>query len=664
MPTIDGISSGIDTTSIVEGLLSIQKQQVDRLNSRIAGITEKQTAFKSVEAGLLSLRGSLSRLSRVRDNVFDARTATSSDDSILSAAATSSAPSGIYSLKVNSLAQAHQITSQGYADSDSEITQGTLGIQIGSGAVVSITIDSTNNSLQGLADAINSTEAGVSAAIINDGTTGGTPYRLLLTSSESGTSGAITITNSLSGSSGGATQPSFANPDVQAATDASITIGSGPGAISVSSASNQIEDVIPGVTLDLLSADASKTITLTVAEDIESAREAVGDFVSSFNAVIDTIDDQVRFDAETGQAGVLLGNRSVISIQDEIRNSIIEPLNGVSGAANRLSALGITFDIQGRLTVDSTRLDDVLNGRVDGVDLSDVRRLFALTGESDNTGIMFVAGSTRTKDSATPVEIDITQAPEQASITAGSTLAATTVINSSNNSLTISIDNQASAQLTLADGSYTRQELASHIESVINGDATLIGRQVSVSLSSDALTITSLSYGSSSQVASAAGTAASTLGFSGTESDVGLDVVGVFLVNGVEETAKGSGRLLIGDIANENTADLQVRVSLTTAQLQSGTDADLTVTRGLASRLDLSLDSLLDPGNGTVKTVNESLDQQIVDIEETIARQNALVEQRQQSLIEQFVALESAISEFQSAGNFLAAQLAGLPGQN
>ena len=157
MPTIDGISSGIDTTSIVEGLLSIQKQQVDRLNSRIAGITEKQTAFKSVEAGLLSLRGSLSRLSRVRDNVFDARSATSSDDTILSAAATSGAPSGIYSLQVNSLAQAHQITSQGYADSDSEITQGTLGVQIGSGAVVNITIDPTNNTLQGLADAINST---------------------------------------------------------------------------------------------------------------------------------------------------------------------------------------------------------------------------------------------------------------------------------------------------------------------------------------------------------------------------------------------------------------------------------------------------------------------------------------------------------------------------
>jgi flagellar hook-associated protein 2 len=658
---IDGLASGLDTTTIVEGLLEIQKQQVTRLNSRISGITDKQTAFKGVEAGLLSLRGSLGRLTRVQDNVFEARTATSSDDSLIAAAASSGATPGIYTLQVSSLARAHQIASQGLADADSEITEGTFGIQIGTGAVTNITVDTTNNTLQGLADSINSADAGISASIINDGSTG-TPYRLLLTSNQAGTNGAITISNSLAAASGNASKPAFTDPDVQSATDASLVIGTGPGAITVNGTSNQIEDVIPGVTLDLLAADATKTVTLTVTEDVESAREAIDGFVGSFNAVLGTIDSQVRFDAETGQAGVLLGNRTIISIQDEVRNAVLQTVSGITGSTNRLSSIGITFDARGQLTVDTSRLDDVLNGRVDDVSLDDVRRLFSLSGESTKAGIEFLGGSTRTKDSASAVEVDISQAAERAVIAATSDLAASTVIDSSNNSFTVSIDSQTSAALTLADGTYTRQELADHLESAINGDSTLIGREVSVSLSGNALQITSLAYGTSSKVSSVSGTASSELGFVGTESDQGQDVVGKFIVNGVDEIAVGTGRLLIGDSENENTADLQVRVTLGSSQVQSGVDGNITVTRGLAAKLDLVLNSILDPGTGRVKTVNDSFEEQIQDIEETIARQNALVEQRQQSLIKEFIALETAISGFQSAGNFLATQLAGVSG--
>jgi flagellar hook-associated protein 2 len=403
-------------------------------------------------------------------------------------------------------------------------------------------------------------------------------------------------------------------------------------------------------------------VTLTVAEDVESARTAIDGFVASFNAVLGTIDNQVRFDAETGQAGVLLGNRSIISIQDDIRNAVLRTVAGVTGSTNRLSSIGISFDVKGQLTVDTSRLDDVLNGRVDDVTLDDVRRLFSLSGESTKAGIEFLGGSTRTKDSASAIAVDISQAAERAVITATSDLAASTLIDSSNNSFTVSIDSQTSASLTLADGTYTRQELADHLESAINGDSTLIGREVSVSFSGNALQITSLVYGTSSRVSSVSGTATSSLGFVGTESDQGQDVVGKFIVNGVDEIAVGTGRLLIGDADNENTADLQLRVTLATSQVQSGVDGNITVTRGLAAKLDLVLNSILDPATGRVKTVNDSFDEQIQDIEETIARQNALVEQRQQSLIEEFIALETAISEFRSVGNFLAAQLAGLSG--
>ena len=766
--TIDGLASGIDTTSIVEGLLQIHQQQIDRLNTRISEVTEKQTAFKTVEATVLGLRGSLSALSRVRDNVFDARTVTSSHESLVKAAATSGAPAGVHVLTVNSLARAHQISSQGFADQESEITQGTFGIQIGNGAVTEIQIDATNNTLQSLATSINSSDAGVSAAIVNDGSSAGTPYRLLLTASTSGTASAITISGSLAASTADATRPTFQQPiigttelssgytgtgsvesntggtytgsaadtytftvqqggqsgtgggdtiilayvdgsgensgtvefspadvdaataltvaegltitlgagsfvasetftvdvaptayDVQPASDAVITIGSGPGAISVASETNQIDNVISGVTLDLISADVSQTVTLTISEDVESSRNAIDGFVAAFNATMTAIDDHVRFDAETGVAGVLLGNRSIISIQDEIRNGIIDTVSGLTGSINRLSSIGISFDTTGKLSVDSGRLDDVLNGRSPDATLADVRKLLALNGESDNGGIRFLIASTRTNTDS-PVEIDITQSAERAAVTATSSLAVATVIDSGNNRLRLTLDGQESNDLLLAEGTYTRAELAAHLETVINSAPELPGREVSVSVSGDSLKVTSLSYGQSSEVSTFTGTAASSLGFSGTESETGRDVAGKFIVDGQEEEATGAGQLLIGSFSNEKTADLQVRVSLSSSQLQAGVDATLNLTRGLASRLDLTLNSILDSVDGRVKTVNDGFDAQVTDLEETIVRQAALVEQRKNSLIEQFVALESSISQFQNVGNFLAASLTNI----
>lgn len=162
MPTkIDGVVSGLNTDSIVTGLLNIQKQQLDRMALRKNVIQQRQAAFKTIEAKVLSLRADAGVLSRNANNPLTRQSVTTSDENAIIATATSSAAAGVYRLTVNSTAQTHQIASQGLADADSQITQGTFEVRLGAGEPKSITIDGNNDTLSGLAAAINSAGTGV-----------------------------------------------------------------------------------------------------------------------------------------------------------------------------------------------------------------------------------------------------------------------------------------------------------------------------------------------------------------------------------------------------------------------------------------------------------------------------------------------------------------------
>lgn len=671
MLSIDGLITGIDTATIIEGLLSIQNQQVETLETRKQAVVEEQTAFSGIEARLLSFQGQIGNLARIQNSVFSAQTALSSDEENMLAAATDDAAPGVYNLRIEGLARAHQVASQGFERPESAITQGSIEVRVGAGANTVVTIDDTNDTLQGLTDAINNSGAEVSATIITDNGGGSPSSRLLLTANRTGAANAITLVNNLSPFGSPETPPVFDvdNP-VQAAADATIVLGSGDGAIKIQSETNQVEGVLAGVTLDLLAADSEKDIRLTVEHDTEAAKIAITDFVDSYNGLMEFIDEQTDFNAASGIASPLLGDRSTIQIQDDIRAAVTGVVPGVDNRMNRLSALGISVNSSGRLTINSSKLDDAVEGRVDGINLADVRRLFTLDGQSDNGNIEFLLGSTQTKDSTTAYQVDIIQAAEQARVTAANSLATSTVISGSNNSLSLQINGKTSSVLTLSSGTYTRDELAEHLQTVINADEELPGRAVNVALEGDQLQITSTLFGTDSEVTIlSGGSALATLGLSGSESDRGLDVVGKYLVDGVEESATGNGRLLVGDPPDpqaeepevRSTTDLQVRVTLTQSQVQAGPDANLTVSRGLASRLDQVVQRMLESQTGRLSLVNDQYDERIQDIEDSIDRLNENNEIREQTLLAQFRALESAVSELQTAGSFLAAQLGALP---
>jgi flagellar hook-associated protein 2 len=758
---VSGLATGLDTEKILESLLVIEQRRVEQLQTKQTKFQSQLAAFKGLEAKLLALQNQLNQLARPQLGVFELRNVASSDEGLVTAAASGSAVPGVYQLRVSTLAQTQQFASQGFASPTSEITQGTLQIGLGAGAAATITIDDGNDTLQGLASAINNAAAGVSATIINDGSgVNAQPYRLLLTSTKTGTANTISIANNLTSNNAVAAKPIFdsslvgaasvgvgytgtatptANegatftgtsnntytftvltggvvgtdnglqvaytdatgastgtltinaadvdtflnvtegiqvkfaaggliagetfsikgyvPTVQEAADASVTLGSGAGALTVQSTTNQIDNLFAGLAVDLRAAAPGQLVTLTVTSDTAKAKQAIEGFVAGFNDLMTFIDEQIQYNAATSQAGILLGDSQARALQDQIRAAALEPVAGLKTQMNRLGALGITTTDQGRLTINQTKLDDALAGRLAGVSLDDVRRVFALAGKSSNDGIQFVTAGKKTVASATPYRVVVTQAAEQAKITAANPLAASTLIDGTNNVLSISVDGASSGTISLTPGVYSRLGLALELQSKINAHPDLNGRPVAVGLDGDRLTIASQAYGSNSRVTIGAGSALGPLGYLGTETDQGLDVAGHFLVNGVMELATGSGQLLAGLSGNAHTAELQLRVTLTPAQLGGGIAGELILSRGVASTVEVALGRMLDPVSGRMKTISESFQTRIDGMTASIARQKASAAARRDRLLAQFIALERTVSQLQNTSSFLAAQL-------
>ncbi|WP_437206718.1 flagellar filament capping protein FliD [Planctomicrobium sp. SH664] len=657
---ISGLISGIDTDNIISGLLDVQQKQIDQFNSRKQNVQLKQAAFQTLEAQLVSLRTTIGQLSRTQNSVFDSRTVSVSDSNAVLATAASRAVTGSYQLKIESLAKAHQVASQGFNDADAAITQGTFTVRIGGRPAADITIDGTNNTLAGLANAINFANVGVSASVVQDGSTGGNAYRLLLTSTETGQGKSISVVNSLTASDGETARPEFDfDYPVQAATDAQIRLGDGPGALVVNKSTNTVSDLISGVTLNLLAADAGKTVTVNVAQDTSGAATAVQDFVSAYNGVLDLISKYTSFDAETKQAGILLGDRSISQIKNELQSTIQSVVPGLSAKANRLSSLGITVADNGSLVVDSGRLESVIAGKVSGVTSGDLRKLFALDGTSDSGNVSFLLGSARTKSSSTPYRVQITQAAERATIAGANPLAPSTTIDATNETLRLNLDG-TDLTVTLARGTYAPADLARQLQTVVNQHPDLTGRALTAAIGTGGeLTLTSDSYGSSSRVTVVDGSALGILGLTGGEADTGVDVAGYFLVNGQQENATGRGRILSGDADNANTADLQVRVTLSPAQVASGATSEIRISRGLASMLDQVLVDM-SSSKGTFQAIGSTLTSQLESIQKSLDRQQATFDRQKDDITRQFTALESAIASMQNTSSLLGAQLAGL----
>ncbi|HEX3819460.1 MAG TPA: flagellar filament capping protein FliD [Candidatus Sulfotelmatobacter sp.] len=340
---------GIDVSSVVQQVLSSSEGPLNEWQS-------EQSTLQSQASDLNVLNSDLSNLATAVQVLSDplgaltAVSATSSDESVLSATATTSAAAGTHQIVVNSLAtQGLVYTNSFSAGADTSFlpsgaTSGEVDLQVGGGATQAITLTAdSNDTLNSLASYINSQSFGVTASVITDST----GSRLALLSQATGTTGALAITSNN-------TNLVFNAPS--GGTNASLTIDG----IPYSSASNTITSAISEVTINLAGAAPGSPVQLSIGPDITQATNAVNNFVSAYNQVIGDINQEFTVNAGTNNEGPLGSDTALRSLQSSLLSDVTYAVSGDGGLVN-LSSLGINMNDDGTLTAGSSPTGQTLS---------------------------------------------------------------------------------------------------------------------------------------------------------------------------------------------------------------------------------------------------------------------------------------------------------------
>lgn len=358
-----GAGSGLDVAGLVQKLVDAEGgPKTLKLNQEEARVQGKLSALGSLRSALSTFRDSVAKLKDI--DKFQGRKATLAVPDFLVAAAGSSAVPGSYSIEVERLASTHKLQSGPFAAASTVVGTGTLQIVAG-GQTYDVEIGSSSNTLAGIAAAINGSAAAekVMATVIN----GAGSARLTITARASGAANAMTITQS--GGDGGLAglvyPPSGTGlTQLQEALDARVLIDG----VLATSTTNTVSNAIADVDLTLTTVnDPGDTTLLTVGYDREAARKTIDDFVKSYNILVDSLKSLTSYNVETRQGGPLFGDGGVRNIVDQLRRQVGTNVAGLSTDLNSLTKLGITAQLDGKLSVDSADLDAAFTAGFDAV---------------------------------------------------------------------------------------------------------------------------------------------------------------------------------------------------------------------------------------------------------------------------------------------------------
>ncbi|MFK7828961.1 MAG: flagellar filament capping protein FliD [Congregibacter sp.] len=678
MVAATGIGSGLDIESLVTQLVAAEGAPAEaRLVRREAQLTSQLSAFGSLQGSLSNIQTSLTTLSNL--STFSQRSSSSSNSAALGISASSSAASGSYSVQIDQLAQTQSLASGSFTDLTDVVGEGELTFRFGTATLTppegetqtfdafsvnperdtaTITIDSANNTLEGLRDAVNEADIGVSAAIVNDGS----GFRLLFSSTETGAENAIEIQVNDTGDANSTDENGLSRlafntgannlSQTTAALDANFTING----LNITSAGNSVSDVIDGVDLTLRETTESP-VDISVAENTGAARSAIESFVNTFNSFVGVANNLTAYNAGSDSAGPLQGDFSARSIISQVRSAITGTASGFGGAFNSLSELGVRTESDGTLSIDNAVLSSAIEDNFD-----DIAGVFAELGVVSDGGVEFIGSSEATQVGS--YDVEITQIATQglleaAAITAPSALSPL-VIDADNDSFTISVNGTSSGTISLTQGDYESGEaLAAEIQSRINGDTDLqaSGASVTVAFSADnRLILTSETFGSESEISieSIDTNSASSLGLSVAAGVAGQDVQG--LIGGIEAT--GVGQILR---AAEGSASAGMSLLITGGDLGSRGSVDF------SSGIAVALSSVISGFLGSDGLISLRTDG-IQDGVDRIAEDQEALDRRLESLEaryrRQFNALDGLLANLQSTGDFLLTALDNLPGSN
>jgi len=631
-----GVGSGVLNSDLVDQLVAAERKPKEQRLDQKTELTEaKLSAYGQLRSAVTEMRLPMRQLGSA--DAMKSFTAESSGSNVSASVDASKASRGSYSLDVTQMAEAHAMAFAEMPDRDaSSVGAGTLTLSVGD-KQTDITIDDTNDTLQGLANSINDANAGVSASIINTGN----GYRLVMSSDETGSANEINMSTDAAGGSDLANFLAGAE-ETTAAQDAVLTVNG----ISVTKGSNTIDDVVDGVTFDITGEGKS---TVEVAQDTKAVADRVQEFVDKFNAVQDTISQLTSYNVDEQQGSILTGDSTVRNVENQLRRTISEIVPGLENANVRsLADVGISTDWDsGKLNFNSQKFQQQLVENPD-----DMTALFAEQGRATDSQIEFVRSGSNTQPGDYSINVD--QMATRGSLAYDLSAAGTMTVEAGNE-FTFKVDGETNATISLEAKDYTADQLQVALQDQLSNNSALnsAGRSIQVGLDAAGnLSFTSSRYGSESNVSL---TASSGLAELTTKTgDAGLDIQGT--INGQQAT--GDGQVLyLGNDATGDAAGLQVRVT----GGEVGDRGSVKFIEGVSEKMVGTITDILG-ANGALDSRTSSLNRDLERFQEDRAQLERRIESYRERMVNQFSAADSMVSQFNQTQEYLTQQLASMSG--
>jgi flagellar hook-associated protein 2 len=402
--TLGQVGSGLDVNSIVSALVNADiAPKQNSINRRETGLQAELSALGQLKSTLSDLKSSLTDLSD--GSGFDLLKIDAPTS--VTVTQTGSPVAGEYSLQVNSLASSQVLATPAFDSAATEVGTGSLTISVGTpayatgssgaysgftaaaGKTATVTVDSSNNSVSGIRDAVNALDIGVTASVVLDGS----QVRLLFTADDSGANTAIAISTVDSGDSSGASPNTDSDglsqlaynyddslgftgnlSEARASADASFVLNG----LTLSSSSNTISNLIEGLNFTFKETMTSAQ-SVTVSRDSDAIEAKVQSFVDSYNAY------QTKLDSLTDytQSGALAGDSTARRIQSAVRSATTQPITISGNTFSTLHDLGIEADMYGKLSLTSSTFQSALSSNFE-----DVRELLAGVGSPSGSDII------------------------------------------------------------------------------------------------------------------------------------------------------------------------------------------------------------------------------------------------------------------------------------
>lgn len=646
-----GGGSGIDTQNLVEQLVELQQApDKQRLDKREELLDTQISDFGLLRSALSDLESAVAALSN--KDTFNAKSVSIPDSSLLSLTKINpSAAPGSYKLQIDQVAQAQTLNLGGFTSLSDEIGTGTLTFRFGdwdSGETTfsvnanktgaEIVIDETNNTLQGLRDAINEADIGVQASIVSNGGT----YTLLL-SAPSGANNELEIV-----ATEDVGNPGLANFEYQVGNTAMTRTQEGLDAIlflngvQVNRDTNTITDVIEGLEFDIFNSSTTEVINLSITADKSFAETAIRDFVDAYNTFLESIEKLVDYDAEKDAYGSLRNDSLSNSLIDSVRNFLGASVPGIEDGFTILANVGVRTKLDGTLEIveDANQINTNFKAALDkNFDL--VRDFFVPKYESADSRLQINAYGPKTK--AGSYEVIISQAATQGSLVLAAPVTSFDTTGK-DYSFTINVDGKV-ASIALPDNTtYNNEaEMAAEMQSLINLSQVMVDAKASVSVTYDGgFRFVSNSYGANSNVSiTSVGADAGEIGLSVASGTVGTNVVGT--INGIEGFGYGNVLLpKLGSAAEGLKMIVKPGETFTTT---------VTFSRGFGGGLSNLINTFL-ANNGLITERETNLRENLRDVDDdrdTLERRTEAYRARLES---QFIAMEAIVRTLNNTGTF------------